>query len=170
MKRLLPLAALSVLLLAAMAQTASARERVAVVNPHQIIAQAPQAKAMRKSLHQQFDPQRHQLQALQAKVQKQHQKFQKNRSIMSKSQRQKMGNKLARLERELQTRQHQYQKALQQAERKDFAKLDKRFSSVIARIARREHYDIVLSRGVVYATHAANITDKVLAALKAKAK
>lgn len=170
MKKLLSLLALSALILVAGLQTASARERVAVVNPRQIIAQAPQARAMRKSLHERFDPQRRKLQAMQAKLQKEEKKFHKNQSIMSKAQSSKMRRQLTQLGDNLQRRRHAFAQQIRQAERKEFGKLDKRFSSIIHDIAKRDHYDIVLSRGVVYANHAVNITDKVLARLKEKAK
>lgn len=170
MKKLAYFLVLSPILLLGAVQAANAAVRVAVVNPRKIIAQAPEARSMRQNLKERFSSRRQALQSMQQKLQKEQKKFHKNESIMSSAQKKKTDQQLQTLQRKLHTKEQAFQRDVRQAEHKAFAKLDKRFSNVIREVAKRNHDDIVLSRGVAYATSKVDITDQVLAKLRQKAK
>lgn len=169
MKRFTTPLAISLMTMLAAAPVAQAAVRVAVINPRQIIAQAPQAQSMRRALKERFGKQQQQLQSLQQQLQKEQKKFKKNQSIMSASEKRKTQAKLNGLAQKFRSERQAFVQAVRQARHKAFAKLDKRFSDVIRQVAKRNHDDIVLSQGIVYASDKVNITKQVLEQLRQKA-
>lgn len=169
MRQLVTFWAVALTVLMGAIPVASADVRIAVINPKQIIAQAPQAKAMRQALKRRFGAQQQKLRSLQQEIATARKKFKKNASIMSASEKQKTQAKLDRLESQFQGKRQAFVNSVRKAKHKAFEKLDRRFNSVIREVAKRHHDDIVLSQGVAYATNKVNITDEVLDRLRHKA-
>ena len=168
MKQVYFLTALLVVLAAAgLGRTAQAAEtRIAVINPMRLIKEAPQAEKARKTLRSKFSSRRQELENLQQKLQNEQKTFNKNQSIMSSSERQKKQNQLQQDQQNFQQKQNAYNQDVQRAEQSAFGKLRKKIYDVIVDVAKKHHYDLVLSDGIVYATKKVDITDQVLQQLR----
>lgn len=147
-------------------QAAQAQVRIAVINPMRLIKEAPQAEKARRTLKSQFASRRQKLQDLQQKLENEQKSFNKNQSIMSSSERQKKQSELQQEQQSFQQKQNAYNQDVQRAERAAFGKLRKKIYDVIVDVAKKQHYDLVLSDGIVYATKKVDITDQVLHQLR----
>lgn len=147
-------------------QAAQAETRIAVINPMRLIKEAPQAEKARNALKSEFASRRQSLQDLQEKLENEQKAFNKNRSIMSSSDQQKKQNELQEEQEKFRQKQNAYNRDVQQAERAAFGKLRKKIYDVIVDVAKKKHYDLVLSDGIVYATKQVDITDEVLHQLR----
>lgn len=159
-------AALLILAGAGLAQTAYAQTRIAVVDPMRLIREAPQAEKARESLKSEFASRHQQLQSLQDKLVGEQKTFNKNKTIMSAAQRKHQQDQLQQDAQQFQEKQAAYNRDVQQAEQKAFGRLRQKILNVIQSVAKRRHYDLVLSGGIVYASKKVDITDDVLRQLR----
>jgi outer membrane protein len=150
--------------------TAQAAElKIGAVNVIKIVNQSPQAEQANKRLQKEFEPRQKALQATENSLRSMQQKLEKDGPVMSESQRRN-------LERDLQTQGRDFQRASLEL-RDDFnirrneelGKLNQQILEVINNLAKEEGFDLILNEGgVIYASPAIDITDKVIKRLAGK--
>jgi outer membrane protein len=73
-------------------------------------------------------------------------------------------------QRKLKTAQNEFQEELSLRQNEELNKLRRQIAEVIIEVSKEDSLDLVLETGVVFASDRANITEKVLERLKARAK
>jgi len=131
---------------------------------------APQVEAVRAKLKKEFARRDDELVAQQKQVKKLEEKLQRDGAIMSEAEAKRLERDIVSRTRKLKSSQTEFQEDLSLRQNEELGKLRKVISEVIVSVAKAEKFDMVLEAGVVYVSDRANITDKVLARLKAQHK
>ena len=149
--------------------TAQAAElKVGVVNTPKLIAESPQAAALREKLQQEFAPKGRELQAQQNEIKSLQEKFQRDQAVMSESERSSMERRLRDLARDFQFGQQKLQEDQRTRYNEEMGKLQLELVNAIQAFAKAEGFDLVLTEGVAFRADSMDITDQVLARLKKK--
>lgn len=151
------------------AGAATAQTRIAVVNISKLVTESPQAASARQKMDQEFSARRKRLEDMQNKLNADVEKAKKDAAVMSDDQKKKTQEDITRRGREFAKQQGDYNAEVARREQQELETLRKAILEIVADVARQNKYDVVLSEGVVYAADSANITDKVLAAMRSKA-
>lgn len=155
--------------IAAFSGGVAAETRIAVVNISKLVTESPQAATARQKMDQEFSARRKKLEGLQDKIVADIEKAKKDAAVMSADQKKKLQEDLGRRQRDFGQQQGEYNAEVARREQQELETLRKTILEVVAEVARQNKYDVVLGDGVIYATDAINITDKVLAAMRGKA-
>lgn len=167
-------ARLSTLILAALLGAgvpgiAAAQTRMAVVNISKLVTESPQAASARQKMDQEFSARRKKLEGVQEKLIADVEKAKKDAAVMSAEQKKKAQEDLGKRQREFAQQQGEYNAEVARREQQELENLRKTILEVVGAVARENKFDVVLGDGVVFASDSVNITDKVLAAMRAKA-
>ncbi len=143
-------------------------QNVAAVNYGKALEQSPQFAAIQKTLEADYKKKTSALNAKQEKVKKLEDQLKKDKDVMSSAE-------VKRLEQDIRTQRRKLSFDLQES-RDDFnmrvaeerRKLIRQIIEVVREVGKEEKLDLILSEGVVYASPAADITDKVIARMKKK--
>lgn len=163
-RSILVLAAASMLALVAPAHAAELK--IGVINGQQLIAESPQAEALRKTLEEEFAPERRELLAQQNEIKSLQEKFQRDGEVMSASERSSMEQRIRDLARDFQYRQQTIGEDIQRRQQEELGKLQQELQQAINEFAKAEGYDLILSEGVAFRTDALDVTDEILARIK----
>lgn len=158
-------------LLAVVAGGAAAAElRIGFVNPAVLLQKSPQAKAASKALESEFAPRQKKLMAAQAGIAKLQDKLKRNGEVMSAARRDKLQHEILTRQRELKRKEQEFGEDLNVRRNAELGKLERRIRRAILQVAKDDHYDLIVSDGVLYASKRVDITDKVLRRLEEQAK
>ncbi len=158
-------------LLAMVAGGAVAAElRIGFVNPAVLLQKSPQAKAASKALESEFAPRQKKLMAEQAGIAKLQDKLKRNGEVMSAARREKLQREILTRQRELKRKEQEFGEDLNVRRNAELGKLERRIRRAILQVAKDDHYDLIVSDGVLYASKKVDITDKVLRELERQAK
>ncbi len=160
------IAATAALLVAAPA--GAAELKIGVINGQQLIAESPQAAALREKLEQEFAPQRRELLAQQNELKSLQEKFQRDAQVMSDSERTSMERRIRDLGRDMQFGQQKAAEDLRVRQNEELGKLQQQLQQAINDFAKAEGYDLILSEGVAFAGDALDVTDEILARINKK--
>lgn len=151
--------------------TAPAAElKVGFVNPIMVMGKAPQMVAARNKLEQEFGPRQKALEAEQASLQKREAKLARDGDVMSHAEQQKLQREVLSQRRELKRKEDEFREDLNIRRNDELGKLEKQIRDVILTLAKEQHYDLIVSDGVLYASDRVDITNQVLKLLREKAK
>lgn len=142
---------------------------IGVVNPSRIIQQSPQGKAMREQLQKEFSERKQALLSRQEKLKGMQERMEKDAAIMSRTERQELQGRIARLQRDLKRDQEAYQEDLRFQRKRELAGIKEEVVQAIQTVAKKNGYDLVIGQGVLHASNQVNITDQVIEYLKDKA-
>jgi outer membrane protein len=145
---------------------AAAELKIGVVNSAQLIAESPQAAALREKLEQEFAPRQRDLQAQQNEFKSLQEKFQRDAQVMSESERSNMERRLRDLARDLQFQQQKASEDLRMRQNEELGKMQRALLVEVEKFAKAEGYDLILTEGVAFRVDAIDITDEVLARMK----
>ncbi len=149
------------------ADIASAAEaRVGFVNTPRILEQAPQAKAARERLEQEFAPRDSDLSAQQKTLKAQEEKLARDGAIMSEDERRKLEHDVLNQQRDLKRARETFTEDLNLRRNEEFAKLQREVGDAVVAIAKQDGYDLVFESGVVYASDKVDLTERVLGTLR----
>lgn len=154
---------------AGFAGNVAAQTRVAVVNISKLVTESPQAASARQKMDQEFSVRRKKLEDTQSRLIADVEKAKKDAAVMSEDQKKKAQADLGQRQRQFSKEQGEYNAEVARREQQELETLRKAILEIVADVARQNKYDVVISDGVVYAADSANITDKVLAAMRSKA-
>ena len=158
---------LALLVLAVTAPDSFATEaRVGFVNTPRVLEQAPQAKAARERLEQEFAPRDSELAAQQKSLKAQEDKLTRDSSIMSEDERRKLERDVINQQRDLRRSKEAFTEDLNLRRNEEFSKLQREVVDAIVSIAKQDGYDLIFESGVVYASEKVDLTDRVLGLLR----
>lgn len=161
------LAALAIL---SAGQVSADTYKVAFVEVARLMRDAPQVEAVRKRLKKEFSRRDEELVAQQKQAKKLEEKLQRDGAIMSEAEAKRLERDIIARSRKIKSSQTEFQEDLALRQNEELGKLRKVIAEVISQVAKGDKIDMVLESGVVYVSDRANITDKVLARLKAQNK
>jgi outer membrane protein len=165
MKKLLVLVVSSLLLVTA--NVAAANTNVGVIDVQKIVQQSPEIAKMKKTLKKELAPEQQKLVAAQKTFKKDLQVLNKNSAVMSKSQRKKLMDKITKKQAEFRALGTKIEQAAYNAQNTTLRALLKKVKTQVAKIAKRRHLDLVVSKnGVAYMNDNLDITAEVLKAIK----
>ena len=158
----------TVLLALSSAPIHAADLKVGFVNVSKVLDQAPQAQSASRRIEKEFAPRDRDLVAQQKDLRAMEDRLVKNGAVMSATERERQSAEIRKLRREIRTSQGEFREDLNLARSREMTKLQRRVVQVIKDLAKAEKYDLIIGEGVIYAGDKVNITDKILAKLKAK--
>lgn len=145
-------------------------EKVGVVDMNYLMERAPQAEAAGQQLQQAFGPAQEEMQAKQQEFQELAEKLERDSLVMDESERQETEQRMRELQQEMQQMQQQFQQQLSQQQEQAYGQIQQLIAEVAEDIATEEGIDVVVGQGVLYASDSANLTERVLDRLEARAE
>lgn len=155
---------------AVMGSLQAAEMKIGVVNAPKVLEQAPQAGEARALLEAEFSPRDKAMQASQLELKKLDERLLRDGAIMSESERRKLERDIISRKRDLKREREEFTEDLNIRRNEAFENLRRRVFQVIIDIAKSEHYDLILSDGVVYASDNVDITSMVIQRLNTEFK
>ncbi len=140
--------------------------KIGAVNASRILQESPQAEAAIKMLEKEFSPRDKALVEQQKKIKALEDKFNKDRAIMSESERTKLERDVVAMQRDLKRDQDEFREDLNFRRNEEFGKIQKRVVVAIQRIAKENNYDVILGEGVIFASPKVDISGLVIDYLK----
>ena len=141
-----------------------AQTKLGYVKVDEVIRKANIAKQAEDRLKQEFAPRDNELKKMGAKLKNLAGKFDKEQSVMTNSDKQKVQREISNLEKEIQRKQRQAREDLTQRKNEELAAVVEKARAVIKKIAVEEKFDLILENSV-YASPNVDITQKVIKAL-----
>lgn len=146
-------------------QLYAAELKIGVVNSQKLIAESPQATALRDQLQQEFAPQMRELQAQQNEIKSLQEKFKRDEAVMSESERGAMERRMRDLVRDFQFGQQTLQEDQRARYNEAMGRLQNELRKAIQEFAKAEGYDLILTEAA-FSADALDVTDQVLARMK----
>ncbi|EMR14132.1 outer membrane chaperone Skp (OmpH)-like protein [Methylophaga lonarensis MPL] len=143
--------------------------KVGVVNASVVLDQSPQKTQALARLEREFSSRSRTLEDRQKSLMDAQQKLNRDRAILSSDEVQAQERKLISDQRELNRMQDEYAEDLSIRRNEELRKLEEEVAQAIIDLAIKDSYDLVLYQGVIFASEAIDMTDKVLEELKRKA-
>jgi len=152
---------------AAVAPSALAAEyKVGFVDVSRVLETAPQAEAARSRIEKEFAPKDRELVKERKGLRKLEDKLIREGDVMSAAKRGKLQQDILVAKRELRRTQENFREDLNIRRNQELGKLQRRVIVAIQKHAKAEKYDLIVSNGVLFASKAVDITDKVLGLLE----
>lgn len=164
MKKLVSFIVLSILLGSSLA--VAAEVRIAVVSFPRLLAEAPQAKTATQSIQNEYETKRTQLQAKQQELIDLQQQVARDFDAMSDDQKRTKSEEFRNKQREYSEKEKQLLQEFNQKRNEKLGELQKTLMTQVNALATEMGYDLILGEGVLYASAAMDVTDKVLARLR----
>ncbi|HHS99673.1 MAG TPA: OmpH family outer membrane protein [Thiomicrospira sp.] len=136
--------------------------KLGVVNVALLLEQAPQAKSASSNLEKEFSPQQAELKSLASKLEKKQSDYQKNKSVMSDSQKMTKEREITMMTREIQRRRNDIQELLNLRRNEELAKLQTLVNDAIKAIGKQQGFDLILYEGIAYTNNRVDVTQDVL--------
>lgn len=140
--------------------------RIAFVNTPQVLEQAPQAEAVRKTLQGEFSTRDAELVAEQKKVKALEEKMARESLTMSEEQQRKLERDILSQKRELKRSRDEFAEDFNIRRNEELAKMQREIALSIVTLAKEMGYDLILENGVIYASDRVDITNQVIDRLK----
>ncbi|TAK91993.1 MAG: OmpH family outer membrane protein [Burkholderiaceae bacterium] len=147
--------------------TLSAQEiKIGYIEAQRILSESAPAKAASEKLQQEFSKRKKDLDAIEAGLKSASEKYEKDAPVMADTERQRRQRELAEMDRDLQRKQREFNEDLNHRQNEERVAVLTRARRVIAEIAEKEKYDVILvDEAVAHASKRVDITDKVISAL-----
>ena len=142
--------------------------KIGVVNIGLLLENAPQAKAASQTLEKEFAPQQNELSKLARKMESKQKEFQKNKLILSESQRLAKERELNMLNRDIQRKKNDIQELVNIRRNEELANLQTVVNQAIKSIGKQEKYDLILYEGIAYTNNRVDVTKQILDYLNAE--
>jgi outer membrane protein len=155
------------LLLSAAANAQSNDFKIGFVSTERLFREAAPALRALKKLEKEFQPRDQELQKMAKQAKDLQTQLEKDGVTMAESERRAKEADLARINRDLQRLQREFREDLNLRKNEELAQVLERANKVIAEIAEKEKYDLILQEAV-YRSPRIDITEKVLKALSDK--
>lgn len=158
-------AILSSLLLAVSAHAASMK--VGVLDMHEIMAKSKQVQSLRDDLQKKFKPREEKLIAARDSFQKQAEKLEKEKTVLSKADLEKLQKKVMEQQRDLQEKQMSFQQDVMKAQNDALKSFIDGVKDIVKGVAKEEKIELVLTKDTIaYVDESLDITSKVLKKLE----
>ena len=144
--------------------------KIGVVNAMTVLQQSPQADKMATKLRQEFEERNHKIIEMQKHLTDLNERLTNEATTMSDEDSSKLERKVFLLKREVQREEDQYKEDFSYRRNEILSSLQKEIVKAIQTVSEQNHYDIVLTSGVNWASPKINITPLVIEYLKNQEK
>lgn len=151
---------------AALSTPVHAQVKIAFVNTARVLEQAPQAKAARERLQQEFSPRESGIVEMQRTLKGIQERLERDGATLSEAERSKLEREILSQQRELKRAQGEFSEDLNLRRNEEFGRLQQVAANAIVSIAREDGYDLVLEAGVIFASDKVDVTQKVISRLQ----
>jgi outer membrane protein len=142
--------------------------KIGFVNIGRLINESPQAGEAMESLQEEFAPRQREIIALQNDFKEKQAQMERDREVMGADERQNLDRELRKEERDLTRSQQEFTEDINLRRNESLGKLQRELLRQVQVFAGQENYDLVLSSdGVLFASTIIDVTEQVLAVLKA---
>jgi outer membrane protein len=148
----------------------AAELKIGVVNAALVLDKSPQKTQALSRLEREFSARSKSIESKHKSLRTAQERLNKDRAILSASELKTKERKILSDQRELKRLQDEYSEDLSIRRNEELRKLEKEIAETIVNLAKKEAFDLVVYQGVIYASDRVDLTDKVLALLKAKSK
>ena len=168
--RLIGRAALLAVLLLASGLASAQGIKIGVVNFGRLLDEAPQAQASKRVLQEEFAPREREIRSKEQELKDLDERLRQSEGFMGEEERRNVERQARELQRELNRSKTEFGEDLSLRRNEELGNIQRMLISEVQTFGRTQSYDIVLSEavGVVYASTAVDVTDQILAALKAR--
>lgn len=135
--------------------------KIGFVNVARILEKAPQAEKAKVALEKEFSPRNKRLLASQKEIKKLDEKLARDAKLMSEAEARRLQRDVLEKKRALNRDQEEFREDFNLRRNEELAKLQKLVFEAIKALSESEKYDLVLHDGVVFASGAVDITNKV---------
>ncbi len=146
-------------------QVAQAEIKIGVVNIPMLMANAPQAAEAKKRLEKEFSPKDKQLLAQQKSIKQLEEKLGRDGMTMTDKQKIELEREIISKRRDAQRAQEEFKEDFSIRRNEELGKMQNRIIEAIKTLAKEGNYDLLLTEGVIHASKAVDVTDKVQAKL-----
>jgi len=147
---------------------ASADLKIGYVNTGRLLEESPQARVAQQLLENEFLPRQRELATQQKALQEKSDKLKREAAVMSEADRTKAEREMRDGERDLARRFSELQEDANLRRNEEFGKVQRALLQEVQVYARANGYQLIVSDGVLFAAESVDITQQVIAAMKAK--
>ncbi|MBV1899012.1 MAG: OmpH family outer membrane protein [Cycloclasticus sp.] len=151
----------SILTVGLLSTAQAADIKIGFVNVARILEKAPQAEKAKVALEKEFSPRNKRLLASQKEIKKLDEKLARDAKLTSESETRRLQRDVLEKKRALNRDQEEFREDFNLRRNEELAKLQKLVFEAIKGLSEAEKYDLVLHDGVVFASGAVDITNKV---------
>lgn len=151
----------SILTVGLLSTAQAADIKIGFVNVARILEKAPQAEKAKVALEKEFSPRNKRLLVSQKEIKKLDEKLARDAKLMSESETRRLQRDVLEKKRALNRDQEEFREDFNLRRNEELAKLQKLVFEAIKGLSEAEKYDLVLHDGVVFASGAVDITNKV---------
>lgn len=139
---------------------------IGYVNPGRVSDEAPQADAARQRLQEEFAPRDEEIIALQESLRDLEDRLASQRMNLDSEAEEALRRRIVNQRRQIQRQQEIFREDFNLRRNEALGDLQQRILRVVERFAAEQGYDLVVSDGVVFASDAVNITDRIIERLE----
>ncbi len=140
--------------------------RVGYVNPGRVSDEAPQADAARQRLQEEFAPRDNEIVAMQQELRALEDRLAAEQMTLNQAAQQDLQRTIVTRQRQIQRRQEAFREDFNMRRNEALGDLQQRILRVVSEFAEEQGFDLVVSDGVVFASDAVNITDRIIDRLR----
>jgi len=148
-------------------QAVQAEIKIGVVNVPLLMANAPQAADAKKRLEKEFSPKDKQLVAQGKAIKKLEEKLARNGLTMTDTEKRNLERDIIAKRRDIQRFQQEFKEDFSIRRNEELGKMQTRIIEAVKALAAEGNYDLLLTEGVIFASPAVDVTNKVQDKLKA---
>lgn len=141
--------------------------KIGYVDTARVLKDAPQADIARKKLEHEFAPRDEKIVNMQKQLKALDDRQNKDIAIMTDPVRRKLERDMIELKRDIKRAKEEFTEDFNLRRNEELTKLQRLISQTTIAVAKDDDYDIVLSDSVLYTSKRVDITDKILARLRA---
>jgi outer membrane protein len=143
------------------ANVSYAELKIGFVNIPAVLEKAPQAEKAKKRLELEFSPRDKQLVSQQKEIQSKEEKMTRDASVMSDAERSNLEKDILNKKRDAKRSQQEFSEDFNARRNEELGKLQRRIVEAIRSIAKDQHFDLLLTDGVIYASEQIDVTTQV---------
>lgn len=143
------------------ANVSSAELKIGFVNIPAVLEKAPQAEKAKKRLEQEFSPRDKQLVAQQKEIQSKEERMSRDGAVMGDTERANLEKDILNKKRDAKRSQQEFSEDFNARRNEELGKLQRRIVEAIRDIAKVQHFDLLLTDGVIYASEQIDVTAQV---------
>lgn len=143
------------------ANVSFAELKIGFVNIPAVLEKAPQAEKAKKRLEQEFSPRDKQLVAQQKEIQSKEERMSRDGAVMGDTERANLEKDILNKKRDAKRSQQEFSEDFNARRNEELGKLQRRIVEAIRDIAKVQHFDLLLTDGVIYASEQIDVTAQV---------
>jgi len=143
------------------ANVSFAELKIGFVNIPAVLEKAPQPEKAKKRLEQEFSPRDKQLVAQQKEIQSKEERMTRDGAVMGDAERSNLEKDILNKKRDAKRSQQEFSEDFNARRNEELGKLQRRIVEAIRAIAKDQHFDLLLTDGVIYASEQIDVTAQV---------